>query len=60
MNSKSNGNSNRRILNQDQDQEEFEINVVLKLPKGYYKVVSGLTELYDYENSNEYVNHCFN
>lgn len=35
--------------------EEVEISVVLKLPKGYYQVASGLARIYDYANFDEYV-----
>lgn len=35
--------------------EEVEISVILKLPKGYYQVATGLTRIYDYANFDEYV-----
>jgi hypothetical protein len=35
--------------------EEVEISVVVKLPKGYYQVASGLTRIYAYANFDEYV-----
>jgi hypothetical protein len=35
--------------------EEVEISVVLKIPKGYYQVASGLARIYNHANFDEYV-----
>lgn len=37
------------------DNNEVEISVVLKLPKGHYQAASALTQIYDYANFDDYV-----
>lgn len=37
------------------EEDEVEISVILKIPKNYYHVASGLVKIYDYENFDDYV-----